>query len=921
MKSFLMRYRYYLGGSIAVLLALGGYWWYSRQRAFDAWYLMPNNPVLILESSDILAAYQDIQSKPVWKNLQATIYFGTIAERMQSLARLLAKEGGMRNVLAGKRVTASLHLTGKEDFDALFYIPIQNEKDKIVLDKIISIFKKNPEYQFFQRNYRGYQIHEVAHTDLLGRFSYFAYRGHWIASYAPFLIEDVIRKIDSGGTVFHFPQQAQLDALSQPLALQYKHLSVYLNPPRFAEWLSMTLNENLGAYFKPLGKFAQSTYLNLQNLQNKINFKGYSLTHIKDSTAWLNIFQNQEPQAFSLKNYIPNNTAVMYHFTYSDAPQFFQRWEAYQKKDNVSKTALLGLSQTKWYEGLEKELAYCLLEPADATQADKLLFLRTQNVVEFSKKLSKYSTVLASQKGIVDFKENFGKNTIQEIPLADVPQILLGDLVAGFKQVFYTVVGQYIVFANSSRVLKDYLENHRNDQVWGKNKSLKPLLEELDTPQNINFVLQTTQAWELLYENASTKWQSLLNMYETPLKSFGWVASSFKAEKGYFNTQFTIKFESATLIAPTQLQEGYTTLTNNNFGDLVYTQPFVVRNHQDDTREILLQDFKNNLFLLSEKGRLLWKRNMGAPMRSKPQQIDIYGNDRLQYLFINMNRIHLIDRIGRNVPGFPVIVADSSSTLHTLACLDFDNNRKYHFLTSDERGRLFMLNQKFQWVSGWRPKRLDYRLATAAQTVKVQEKDYILTLQENGVLHIFAMDGKEITGFPVDLGQRFSNPIHIEVGTGLAESVLTLLSDEGKLTSVNLKGKILREQQLYRPSGKAKFWLLTDKQGKERILAVSTGGYLQVMNPNGQKLFEDTFSHKSDRWDMQYFDLGRDVQIIAATNKIDSKTYLYDLRGREIGEPIQSNCPIDLRYEPETRQLLIYRTYANQVGTLGLKLE
>jgi hypothetical protein len=79
MKALLQKYKYYLLGILIFLPILGLGWWWWNRRPFDAWSIMPNNPVVIFETRNLLGAYQDVQNKPLWKNLQVTIYFSTIA--------------------------------------------------------------------------------------------------------------------------------------------------------------------------------------------------------------------------------------------------------------------------------------------------------------------------------------------------------------------------------------------------------------------------------------------------------------------------------------------------------------------------------------------------------------------------------------------------------------------------------------------------------------------------------------------------------------------------------------------------------------------------------------------------------------------------------------------------------------------------
>ena len=161
----------------------------------------------------------------------------------------------------------------------------------------------------------------------------------------------------------------------------------------------------------------------------------------------------------------------------------------------------------------------------------------------------------------------------------------------------------------------------------------------------------------------------------------------------------------------------------------------LVKNAETGETEILVQDFRKILYLLNEKGAVLWKRNMQGLMVGAPKQIDIYNNNRLQYAWHEGIKLHLIDKLGRNVPAFPVKMTDTVSQLQGISVLDPLKNKDYLFAGCDERGRLFVLNKRVQWVQGWNPKRLTYRLGTPLQAVRVKNDTYFIAIQENGQIY------------------------------------------------------------------------------------------------------------------------------------------------------------------------------------------
>jgi hypothetical protein len=133
-------------------------------------------------------------------------------------------------------------------------------------------------------------------------------------------------------------------------------------------------------------------------------------------------------------------------------------------------------------------------------------------------------------------------------------------------------------------------------------------------------------------------------------------------------------------------------------------------------------------------------------------------------------------------------------------------------------------------------------------------------------------------------------------------------------------GQKKREEQLYRPSGKSKFHLCIDKQTKDWILAVTDAGYVGIFSKAGERLSEHNFEHRHDDWEVQYFEFSTNLKIIALTDKTAALTYLYDTQGRTIADAIQSSKAVEIRFNPQENELIIYRTFLKMVGSLSFKL-
>ena len=83
-------------------------------------------------------------------------------------------------------------------------------------------------------------------------------------------------------------------------------------------------------------------------------------------------------------------------------------------------------------------------------------------------------------------------------------------------------------------------------------------------------------------------------------------------------------------------------------------QTFSVKNCATLKQNTLRQNADNSLELLDENGKTLWKKPFPGNICGSVAQVDHLGNGKIQFLMAEGQRLHLIDRLGREVSGFPM---------------------------------------------------------------------------------------------------------------------------------------------------------------------------------------------------------------------------------------------------------------------------
>ena len=215
--------------------------------------------------------------------------------------------------------------------------------------------------------------------------------------------------------------------------------------------------------------------------------------------------------------------------------------------------------------------------------------------------------------------------------------------------------------------------------------------------------------------------------------------------------------------------------------DDILMGPVFVSNHKTKGKDILAQDINNNLYLISNKGVVLWKKSLKSAILGKVEQVDLYKNGRLQLVFSTTNRLHIIDRNGKNVGKFPLKFKDEIT--QPVSVFDYDKKRNYRFLIT-QSSDLLMYDLNGKLVQGFKYK-ASQTIGKQPVHVRHRGKDFIVF---SAGRRLKLLDRRGNVRVSVKENINFSNE-----SIYFYNSLFTTTNTNGELVQVNTKGNVSRQ--------------------------------------------------------------------------------------------------------------------------------
>ncbi len=917
---------------------------WDNNREASVWELVPNDAILVLETTEAQRMREKIDSLPFWQPFRSLPYLQAYHSRKTLLDSIGRDSLDIMDYLKGRKIYISLHQTSRTSADIMFFVPM-SLKSRII-NSLTNKLKEKVPFTNSERLYNDITIHELKYeyekTDENGEvearknsnrknetqsviFTYVIYRNFFIGSYTPFLVEDAVRKIaNNEGTPF-FKENQDLLKLTK---IEDDDANLYVSASQIPKLFSLFTDDENTALLSTFGKWAKSAMLDVSLKEHLLLLNGYLLTQEEGSERdYLSILEGQKSIEFiDLQQFIPQETALLYRIGLSEPEKYFHDLDDYRKEyfpkqieDRETLIDNYSFSPTRFLDNLGNEIAVAVLEmPENRKNPEKLAFLKIKSEDGQTEKYKEKAIALLNQlaeNSLVEIKgdstetkpltEIYEELPITRIEVADFPKKMFGEGFSGFSQSYFTVLeSKYIVIGSSFQAVQTLIDDYKNERVWGKLVRQRQFFEQIGTRSTVSVIVDLPRSWNWLMTNVSSEWRTTFEAYKYDLLKVEFLAWQAEGEEKRFASSFIFQQQkTAELVAKSKKEEVKTI-----FKSKLESPPYLVRNHLDRTQEVLVQDDKDMLYLISKEGKILWNYYLNGTMRPQVYQIDVYNNGKLQYLISTPTKVYLIDRLGRAVSGFPISFPSTTFITH-LSVIDYDNSKNYRIGVATSQGDVYLYDKTGKSLPGWQPRKVGMALSAPLEHIRVGSRDAMVAIEQNGIVNLLKRNSQSYSNFPLNFNSDITNDFHVDYGNTLATTEISMLTEAGELIRFNLEGKIMDRKFFEKGEQGAIFTLAADKQREQNfVIARQDSKKLTLYSSEEERLFSKDFDNEGTKL-IQYFNFGASIEVIAVTDMHAQKTYLFYTNGTLIGgKPIQSNTTIALFYSEQTSLFTLYRT-------------
>jgi len=305
-------------------------------------------------------------------------------------------------------------------------------------------------------------------------------------------------------------------------------------------------------------------------------------------------------------------------------------------------------------------------------------------------------------------------------------------------------------------------------------------------------------------------------------------------------------------------------------------KPHIVEDHVTSKYNLIVFDAENQLYLINPEGEVIWKKKLSETPISEVFVVDYYKNGKFQFLFNTANYLHLIDRNGSNVAGYPVKLR--SQATNGIAVFDYNNRKDYRILVSCADKLTYNYELNGRQVDGWQKPRSLEIVTKQVERLIAAGKDYIIITDIKGNVRIVDRRGN----VRISPRGKLEKSVHADFYLNKTNSKGILLTSDkqGKLLYVSSSGQLSTTD--FGQFNADHFFIYEDfNQDGNTDFIYLDGDELHIFDRFKKDLFRFSFKNTIVT-KPRFFNITKRKRLLGIVSEASREIYLIDKNGKMI---------------------------------------
>lgn len=875
-----------------------GYLYLQKQREYkgiDPFSAIPVNSEMIIQFESLEDLITKLENNTgAWKELSKFDKIADINKNLQFVDSLISHFDSEGTLSLDRSFTMASHLQGKNEIEYLYILPITDYlEEKKIKNAIINWVGLDRSVS--ERKYHNTTLYSIPPQTPKDKGIHFTFsKGLFIASRSMLLVENSVLQLSTENSIYNSKGFEQI----RRTIGKNVDANIFLNLKTFPKQVSLSLDKDYSKFIRNYTNFANWTELDLSFRNKIILLNGFTYSDPQQGNL-MNLFLQQEPVKMEMESMIPSSTSILAILGIDDALLHKGKYRKYLDQMGQLSEYLKNINDVKKKTGVDYEEAiYSIIHKevgiafTEGQTNKRFTIIRTKSASIAKEKMLEMINGKAKkeQRTLAYYMRTYhlDKETsfdIFRLPEDQLPEKLFGSFFAGTSSAYFTFIDNYMVMGSDISSLSEFIKESVLGKTLNTNQTYMENKEFLSNKANFYLYASTPRANSFISGFLNANLQKAIHAHKQSVNKFQAVGLQLSSNRNLIYNNLFIEYDPILELAPRTEWE-------SRLDTCFAHKPYLVQNHYTKENEILVQDINNQLYLLNPSGRVLWKKALESQIVGTVQQIDLFKNGKLQYLFATKNKLNLVDRNGDNVGNYPIKL--KAEAVQGVSIFDYDNNKNYRFFIPCKDKNIYAYTKEGRTLTGWNPAKAENEINCEIQHFRVKNKDYIVYADQYRI-YILNRRGEERIKCKEQFSKSKNNPFFLETSVGNISDRLVTTDVNGNIYYCYFDGSI--EKKTFTQLSDSHFFVAADidTDGRNEYLFADYN-LLKLFDDSGEQILEKKFDSNISFRPNVYSFSRRNIEIGICLED-ENKIFLIDKEGKNHeGFPLKGNTEFSIGF-------------------------
>ncbi len=794
------------------ILTAGAYWYWQQKRQTRITSLIPADAIALVEVQNPVHTFQRMKRQPYWPWMQRINELHVLQDQFMAVKLAVKRDTNLLSFSEQHPAYISVHARGEAKLGYVFYLPIQSISDADRLRKIADDLIPQAKARRSNRKYSGHNILDILIDDTT-TLSVLPLEHFWAISYHGQLIDDVARQQAGHSTAPWLADFLKLDVNTEA------GIKLAVNGAQMQSWLAIAVSQ-------PLVNWSQAI-IQGANVLGGWNKTGLELSGTYTVTEG-NLLDSASAGSLEALQWAPHNTAMLYHL--ADGARL-AHWLALKGPNSSTHSQADLRLQANITEVMVAEV-----EHPDPEQHPTLMALRTKDpaaLQDWVRAQTASGQLATGQLGDQSWHQQAHGNLGQQI---------LNQNILGFDQAYYiTTSDGWLIVGSSLQVISQALQDEQEGLCWLRNPDITPYLQHLNDGHKALIAFNPKRYLNLAAANILPRWLPMAESYCQPQSGIGFV--TIQASESLGQSELNVVISPPTAEPPNTDPPVHNLRASYLPGYLLGT-PKVWRHPTDRGLGCVVTDTLNQLYFIDKKGGVAHQYPMRQPLVTDvwktDQPINLVagaGNvaKQSQWYALTLGGLHALSAEAQVTKGYPLCLPDTLLPA-SASIISYGGQTAQRWQLTERNGNVWLFDNKGKALAPFNPLRFRTSLVGNLAHYQVGDQDVLMAIEYSGTIHLLSRKGEELPGWPVTVGHRCHHQPLVRTSTTLANSSITILTEQGQVRTYSFEGQMVSQLQLLRASANTKFSMAIETKGQTYSLMAAEGDSILVYNPLGVRV-------------------------------------------------------------------------------------